>query len=143
MRLLPLPKLKPKGDVINWLEAGGTKEELLRLADAAPEWAAPASDASTLIITSAAFTAGFVPPDYLIDGLLQTRFIYSMTGPTGAGKTCVAMRIGAHVAFGLTLAGREVTQGKEQLPHCRMWVHPENCQTTSPEIPAPQVRQHV
>jgi len=34
-----------------------------------------------------------------------------MTAPTGAGKTCIAMRIAAHVAFGLPLVGRAVKQG--------------------------------
>jgi hypothetical protein len=47
-----------------------------------------------LIETSAEFAANFVPPDYLIDGLIQTRFVYSMAGATGAGKTCVATRWG-------------------------------------------------
>jgi hypothetical protein len=36
VRLLELPGLASKGDVIDWLIAGGTKEELLRLADEAP-----------------------------------------------------------------------------------------------------------
>jgi hypothetical protein len=44
----------------------------------------------------------------LIDGLVQRRFVYSMTAPTGAGKTCVALRIAAHSALGLSLGGREV-----------------------------------
>ncbi len=53
-----------------------------------------------LIVSSANFLAGFVPPDYLWDGILQRRFIYSMTGPTGCGKTAVALTIAAHVAMG-------------------------------------------
>ena len=36
IRLLELPNLPPKGDVSDWLEAGGTKEELLSLAEQAP-----------------------------------------------------------------------------------------------------------
>ena len=37
VRVLPLPGLGPKGDVINWLAAGGNKEQLLALAaDTAP-----------------------------------------------------------------------------------------------------------
>jgi hypothetical protein len=66
----------------------------------------------TLIQSSAEFVANFTPPDYLIDGLIQRRFVYSMTAPTGAGKTCVALRIAAHVALGLPLDGREVERGK-------------------------------
>ena len=33
-----LPGLKPKGDVLNWLEAGGTVEELVRLAEECATW---------------------------------------------------------------------------------------------------------
>jgi len=36
VRILELPRLPPKGDVSNWLDAGGTREELERLAVAAP-----------------------------------------------------------------------------------------------------------
>src|SRR5262249_32632261 len=65
-----------------------------------------------LLKSSAEFVAGFTPPDYLIDGLIQRRFIYSFTGLTGSGKTGIVMRIAAHVALGLPLAaGREGEQG--------------------------------
>jgi hypothetical protein len=39
------------------------------------------------------FVRGFVPPDYLLDGILQRRFIYSLTAQTGHGKTAVALLI--------------------------------------------------
>ena len=65
-----------------------------------------------LIQTSAEFVASLRPPDYLIKGVLQRRFLYSMTAPTGAGKTCIALRVAAHVAFGLPLSGRPVKQGR-------------------------------
>jgi len=65
-----------------------------------------------LILSSAEFVAGFVPPDYLIDDLLQRRYVYAMTAPTGTGKTCIALRMAAHVALGLKLAGMEVEKGR-------------------------------
>jgi len=65
-----------------------------------------------LIQSSAQFVADFTPPDYLIDGLIQRRCVYSLTAPTGAGKTAVAMRIGAHASLGLKLDGREVEKVK-------------------------------
>jgi hypothetical protein len=43
--VLELPGLGAKGDVINWLEAGGTLQELERLAGEAPEWHPPAGAA--------------------------------------------------------------------------------------------------
>ncbi|WP_246756239.1 AAA family ATPase [Bradyrhizobium neotropicale] len=39
------------------------------------------------------FLADFQPPDYLLDGILQRRFVYSLTAQTGHGKTAVALLI--------------------------------------------------
>jgi hypothetical protein len=102
IRVVSLPGLPEKGDVSNWIEAGGTAEQLadiLRRAEPdSPEAEAPSPD--KLIKSSAEFLADFIPPDYLIDGLLQRRFIYSMTAPTGSGKTAVALMFAAHTALG-------------------------------------------
>jgi hypothetical protein len=38
VRILELPGLPPRGDTSDWIAAGGTKEELKRLAEAAPVW---------------------------------------------------------------------------------------------------------
>jgi hypothetical protein len=43
------------------------------------------------ILTAAEFMAGFVPPDYIIDGILQRGRQYALTSPTGHGKTAVAL----------------------------------------------------
>lgn len=64
------------------------------------------------IVSSKEFVAGFTPPDYLIDTLAQRRYLYSMTAPTGAGKTCITLRLAAHVATGAALAGREVVKSR-------------------------------
>jgi hypothetical protein len=63
------------------------------------------------IKTEAEFVAGFTPPDYLLRGVLQLRFCYSITGQTGTGKTTVAMLVAAHVATGLRLGGLPVKRG--------------------------------
>jgi AAA domain-containing protein len=60
-----------------------------------------------LIKSSKEFVAGFVPPDYLVDGLLQESFLYSLTGATGAGKTAITLRLAASVALGVIFANRE------------------------------------
>jgi AAA domain len=68
-----------------------------------------------LVQTLAEFLAGFVPPDYLIDGLMQRGFFYAITGMTGAGKTAVALLIAAYVAMrsGKQFLGRhEVEHGR-------------------------------
>jgi hypothetical protein len=62
--------------------------------------------------TSAQFVADFVPPDYLLDGVLQRRFLYSLTGRTGSGKTAVVLLIAASVALGRKIGDLEVAQGR-------------------------------
>lgn len=67
---------------------------------------------ANLILTNEEFVAGFQPPDYLIDGLIQRRFLYSITAPTNAGKTAVALYLAKQVATGSPLGSRAVEKGK-------------------------------
>ena len=46
-RILILPAMSPKGDVRDWLAAGGTRKQLDVLVDAAPDWAPPPEEAPT------------------------------------------------------------------------------------------------
>ena len=69
-------------------------------------------NAKPLVVSSKDFIQSFVPPDYLIDGLIQRRFLYSLTGNTGAGKTAIALRLGAHVALGEPLGDYEIEKGR-------------------------------
>jgi hypothetical protein len=66
-----------------------------------------ASKQPSLIKSSREFVAGFVAPDYLVYGLLQEGFLYSLTGSTGAGKTAITLRAAASIALGINFAGRE------------------------------------
>jgi hypothetical protein len=47
----------------------------------------------------------------LIYGLIQRRFIYSMIGPTGEGKTSIALLIALLVDRGQSLNGRDIEKG--------------------------------
>jgi AAA domain len=67
----------------------------------------PSSPPSPLIRSSAEFVANFVPPDYVVVGLLQRRFFYSLTGATGAGKTAIMLVLAACAAQNLPFGGRE------------------------------------
>jgi Protein of unknown function (DUF3631) len=44
IRILELPGLPPKGDVADWIAAGGTREKLLQLAESAPEYSGEADN---------------------------------------------------------------------------------------------------
>jgi energy-coupling factor transporter ATP-binding protein EcfA2 len=65
-----------------------------------------------LIKSSGDFVAGFVPPDYLVDGMLQRRFCYSLTGRTGSGKTAIVLLLTACIGKGQSLGPCEVAQGR-------------------------------
>ena len=86
----------------------GTVDMSANIVPMSPRPSAPAAD---MIQSSGEFVQGFVPPDYLVDGILQRRFCYSMTAQTGVGKTTVAMLISAHVSMGRPLGNLEVTKG--------------------------------
>jgi AAA domain len=65
-----------------------------------------------LALSSAEFVAGFTPPDYLVEGLLQRRFLYSLTAATGSGKTAIALLLAMLVHLGGKLGELDVTQGR-------------------------------
>jgi AAA domain-containing protein/bifunctional DNA primase/polymerase-like protein len=108
--------------IASWLDYGEGDAPLLKqpaaaTATAAPPVTPPTSEpqptpAPPLIQSSAQFTENYVPPDYLIDGLLQKRFIYSLTARTGTGKTALALLFTALVGEGKPLGEHEVEQGR-------------------------------
>ena len=70
--------------------------------------AAPLPD---LVKSAGEFVAAFEPPDFLVDGILQRRYFYSLTAATGSGKTAIAMRLMGHVAAGRPINGAAIEQG--------------------------------
>lgn len=72
---------------------------------------APAVPQPDLLRSSGEFVGAFEPPDFLVDGILQRRYFYSLTATTGSGKTAIAMRVMGHVAAGRPLNGVAVEQG--------------------------------
>jgi hypothetical protein len=66
---------------------------------------------TALILSAAEFIAGFTPPNYLVDGILQRGYLYSLTARTGHGKTAVSMFLMQAIARGTTVKGHPVLQG--------------------------------
>jgi hypothetical protein len=64
-----------------------------------------------LLLTAEQFVAGFTPPAYTIDGILQRGYLYSLTARTGDGKTAVTMYIGQCVARSEAMHGCPVKGG--------------------------------
>ena len=57
------------------------------------------------------FLADFVPPDYVLDGIIQRGRLYALTSPTGHGKTAVGLYGACMVASGRNVGTIQVTQG--------------------------------
>jgi hypothetical protein len=119
VRSLDLPNLPPKGDIIDWAKQGGTVEQLRDLiAREAKPWtqqegAGGKEELSPhLLQSSAEFTQAFQPPDFLIETILCRRYIYSLTGHPGRGKTAVALFLAGLVGEGRRLGNLEVDKGR-------------------------------
>ena len=71
VRILPLPNVPPKGDVSDWLAAGGTQDRLIELANAAPVWTPTTTEAKTrLDLTTTTPPAAAAPLGELLDGVV-------------------------------------------------------------------------
>lgn len=69
-------------------------------------------DAAPKVLSAAAFIAGFVAPDFIVDGLLQRGYLYALTGRTGEGKTACALSLAVALASGQAFGGRETERGR-------------------------------
>jgi hypothetical protein len=101
------PELDEQGDFSDFMDRGGTLEAMFarpKSLDGAPQ--------GRLTVSSGEFVAGFVPPDYLIVGWLQRRFIYSFTAATGDGKTAIALLITLLISQGGKIGKLECKQGR-------------------------------
>ena len=59
-----------------------------------------------------AFAAAWEPAEYLVDGIIQRGYCYSLTAPTGGGKTAVILNLTACIGSGRNFAGAETLAGK-------------------------------
>jgi hypothetical protein len=60
-----------------------------------------------LILSSKEFVESFVPPDYLVERMLISSYLYALTGKTGSGKTAIGLQLAAAIALGRPFAGLE------------------------------------
>jgi hypothetical protein len=62
-------------------------------------------------LSSGAFVRSFIPPDYVVEGVLVRGYLYSLTARTGHGKTGLLMHLTEMVARGGRLGPHEVEPG--------------------------------
>lgn len=68
--------------------------------------------ASVPFISGPDFVAGFKPPEYLVDGIVQRHYLYALTGQMGDGKTSISLYLARCVEHGQRFADRDVAQGR-------------------------------
>lgn len=73
--------------------------------------AQPEGGASWTLQQAREFTEGFVAPEYLIDGVIQRGRLYTLTAPTGSGKTAVMLYVGIAMSRGDLVCERETEPG--------------------------------
>jgi len=111
VKVLELPGLPPKGDVSDWLAAGGSKKQLLDLVKAAPRWESPAhppcevadlSDSAVLVRVSTVQTKR-VEWEWM--HRMPRGKVTVLDGDPGLGKSTLVLDLIAHRTRGLSLPG--------------------------------------
>jgi hypothetical protein len=106
VRVLELPDLPDKGDIVNWAKAGGTVEKLHDLIEQheAKPWAATEQGTSTP--NTWRFYTGEAPPPprWLIKGILPENGVALIAGQWGTYKTTVALDFAISIMAGTAFA---------------------------------------
>ncbi|MCZ4270754.1 AAA family ATPase [Maritalea porphyrae] len=108
VKVLILPDLPLKGDIVEWIEAGGTLEELNRLVAESPIWA-PHSCFGAVQMSEVAGRK--VKHDWLIRDIVERHAVFMLAGESQAGKTFVAIDMGMRIALGQDFAKQKTRQG--------------------------------
>jgi 5S rRNA maturation endonuclease (ribonuclease M5) len=120
VRVLDLSKELPnKGDIVDWLDSGKTKEQLAALVRKTEKVEAELPDPGvieqepppTFPILSLNDLQAMPPVQFLVDGLFTRHGFAVMYGQPGCGKTFVALDVALCVASGKDWHGRPVKQG--------------------------------
>jgi AAA domain/CHC2 zinc finger len=118
VRVLELPDLAPKGDIVDWAKGGGTRQRLDALiATHAKPWTAQAGADSEVEIWdfgAAPYTPS--PRGWLLGTVFCREFVSSILAPGGAGKT--ALRDAQFLAL-TNRQGKKVT-GEHVFQRCRV-----------------------
>lgn len=104
---LLLDGLPAKGDVSDWLAAGGDAASLRAAMDRQTEGAGQPSGFQLVRVSDMVFSE----PEFLVDGLLETSALALAFGDPGCGKSFVAIDFACSIATGRDFHGREVIRG--------------------------------
>jgi hypothetical protein len=68
----------------------------------------PSASRSPRLVSISQFVASFVTPEWVLDRILQRRYVYALTAFWGHGKTAIMLAIALHVAAGRALGPHRV-----------------------------------
>lgn len=108
VKLITLPGLLPKGDIIDWRKAGGTKEKLIELVDQTDEW--KSNDRLLFLKSWEEIYTSVIEVEYLVDRLIPKNAITVLFGRGGIGKTWLALELARCVGGGIPFLGLEIQQ---------------------------------
>lgn len=121
VQIIPLPNLAPKGDASDWLDAGGTIEQLKAIVEAAPLWIPDASKTAARGARVSRFTFTTLD-DLLSEPEEETAYVWDKTLPRGGfsicaakpkvGKSTLARNLAAAVSQGREFFGRATVRGR-------------------------------
>ncbi|MDA1054622.1 MAG: AAA family ATPase [Planctomycetota bacterium] len=99
VRIVELPELPKKGDVSDWLDAGGTIEQLAEFVEAAPEWTPAAMfERSASVVRLSDVTPEVIR--WLWPGRIPLGKLTLIVGDPGTGKSTMTVDLAARVSAG-------------------------------------------
>ncbi|QDT56897.1 Regulatory protein RepA [Caulifigura coniformis] len=104
IKVLRLPGLPAKGDVSDWLAAGGSKKQLEQLAGEAPKWSSSGPAEESRILKPLTF--GDLAKQYpemrpiIVDGLLRQGETMNLIAPPKVGKSWLAYNLALSIVTG-------------------------------------------
>jgi hypothetical protein len=108
VKVVVLPGLPPKGDIIDWAKAGGTKEKFMELVSQAKEWT-PAVRLSFLKPWGEIYNS-VIEVEYLVDRLLPKNAITVLFGRGDIGKTWLTLDMARCIGEGVPFLGLDTKQ---------------------------------
>ena len=97
-----------KGDVSDWIKAGGTADALYALVEQVRDWSCDQEMSTALIPLCRPFPINekSIPPrDWIIPGFLMRKQVTVLVAPSGAGKSLLTLQVGIACTLNMMWAG--------------------------------------
>lgn len=111
VRVLDLPGVPTKGDVVEWFAAGGSADGLYDLADTASRNAGPVFKSKFGAVPWSHLHEAVEKREWLVKGMITRREMSMLAGPSGSGKSFVAIDLAMAIARGTFWMDRRVMRG--------------------------------